>query len=182
MKDRLAFVARCFVVLVMVMGVVGSWAVARTPDAFAGDSDKKEAKDNAKKNENGRTNGDGNSRSKANNNVGDGEGSRDDNDEEHDNRGQVIEILADVNPQQIIITNEDGRVTVMLMKTKLLETSGVGIGDHIRVVGEKVHEQLFEATEVNIRTRCCGEPVSDNDDDSDNNDDPANPDEDNENR
>ncbi|MFN0071545.1 MAG: hypothetical protein ACKVVP_08680 [Chloroflexota bacterium] len=173
MRKRVEFAVRCVVVLLMVVGVVGSWAVAHAPEAFAGDSDKKEVKDSAKKNENGRRDGDSRNNSKKNNNVGDGEGGRDDNDEEHDTTGQVMEIRTEAVPQEIIIANGDGKVTVKLMKAKLIEQSDVHLGDHVRVTGEKVHEFLFEATQINIRVRCCGEAVSDNDSDSDNVSDPG---------
>jgi hypothetical protein len=173
MRSRVGFAARCLVVLLMVLGIVGVWAVSHTSNALAGDDAKKQAKDDAKKANNGRVDGDGNNKSKKNNNVGDGEGGADDNDEEHDTTGQVLEILPQEVPPQIIIANHDGSVTVKLMKAKLIEDSGVGVGDHVRVTGEKINELLFEATVINIRTRCCGEPKSDNDQDSDNVTDPG---------
>lgn len=108
-------------------------------------------------------------------------GSKDlnDNNQERDARGQVLAIRKDLNPQELDIADLSGTVVVKLMKANLLSQTGVGVGDHIRVTGEKISERLFEATEVHIRTRCCGEPRSDNDDDSDN---VSDSEEDNENR
>jgi ribosomal protein L12E/L44/L45/RPP1/RPP2 len=70
--------------------------------------------------------------------------------------GQVLEIRADKNPPELIVGTVDGRALVRVLKTDEIVRNGVGVGDFIELNGEKINEQLFEATEISVGQRGAG--------------------------
>jgi len=93
----------------------------------------------------------------------------DDDDNESENerelRGQVLEIYKDRKPPELIVATIDGKVTVKVLRSGEIDREGVKPGDHVSLDGEKIHELLFEATDIEVTTRCCPRPRSDDDDD-----------------
>ena len=79
-----------------------------------------------------------------------------DDDEDHNLNGQVLEINTLKDPPELILATTDGEVLVRVFKTDEIAMNGVGLGDHIAAKGEKVHEQLFEATELSVAERYSG--------------------------
>ena len=73
-----------------------------------------------------------------------------DDDEDHNLNGQVLEINTLKDPPELILATTDGAVVVRVFKTDEIALNGVGLGDHITAKGEKIHEQLFEATELSV--------------------------------
>jgi hypothetical protein len=76
--------------------------------------------------------------------------------------GQVLEIDTIKNPPELIIGSVDGQTVIRVLKTDEIALNGVHLGDYIEADGEKIHEQLFEATQLSISSRYAGE-VSEND-------------------
>jgi len=71
-------------------------------------------------------------------------------DDDHSLNGQVLEINTLKDPPEMIIGSVDGQVVVRMLKTDEIARNGVKIGDYVEVVGEKIHELLFEATEISV--------------------------------
>ncbi len=84
-----------------------------------------------------------------------------DSDEDHVLRGQVLEIDTLKDPPQLLMGTADGSSVVKVLKTDEIAVNGVRLGDHIEVSGEKVHELLFEATQISIDERYTGAPLDD---------------------
>jgi hypothetical protein len=76
--------------------------------------------------------------------------------------GQVLEIDTLKNPPEIVLGSVDGQTIVRVLKTDEISLNGVHLGDYIEADGEKIHEQLFEATQISVSSRYSGE-LSDND-------------------
>lgn len=76
--------------------------------------------------------------------------------------GQVLEIDTLKNPPEVIIGSVDGQTVIRVLKTDEIALNGVRLGDYIQADGEKLHEQLFEATQLSVSSRYAGE-LSDND-------------------
>ena len=85
-----------------------------------------------------------------------------DSDENHVLRGQVLEIDTLKDPPQLLMATTDGSSVVKVLKTDEIAINGVRLGDHIEVTGEKVHELLFEATEISISERYRGVELKEN--------------------
>ncbi len=64
--------------------------------------------------------------------------------------GQVIEINTLKDPPELIVGSVDGAVVVRVLKTDEIAMNGVKIGDYVELTGEKIHEQLFEATAISV--------------------------------
>jgi hypothetical protein len=88
----------------------------------------------------------------------DDDDNEDELDEDHEARGQVLEIYPDRVPPELVIANVDGKMTVKVIKTDQLRASGVKLGDHVSVDGEKISEVLFEAYTIDVTRRCCPSP------------------------
>jgi hypothetical protein len=73
-------------------------------------------------------------------------------DDDYNLNGQVLEINTLKDPPEMIIGSVDGEVVVRVLKTDEIALNGVKIGDYVEVTGEKIHEQLFEATEISVDT------------------------------
>ena len=78
-----------------------------------------------------------------------------DDDEDHVAEGQVLSVDQSKDPPELTIANVDGPMLVKALKTDEIDRNGVTPGDHIRVLGEKIHEQLFEATQIEVTRKCC---------------------------
>lgn len=70
--------------------------------------------------------------------------------------GQVLEIDTLKNPPEIIIGSVDGQTVIRVLKTDEIALNGVRLGDYIEADGEKIHEQLFEATALSVSERYTG--------------------------
>ena len=79
-----------------------------------------------------------------------------DRDEDHVLRGQVLEIDTLKDPPLLLMATTDGSSVVKVLKTDEIAIHGVRLGDHIEVNGEKIHELLFEATQISIDERYTG--------------------------
>jgi hypothetical protein len=76
--------------------------------------------------------------------------------------GQVLEIDTLKNPPELIIGSVDGQTVVRVMKTDEIALNGIHLGDYIEADGEKIHEQLFEATQLTVSSR-YSDDVTEND-------------------
>ena len=85
----------------------------------------------------------------------------DDRDEDHVFNGQVLEIDTLKDPPELIVGSVDGPTVVRVLKTDEIALNGARLGDHVELTGEKIHEQLFEATEISVSERYSSTPVSD---------------------
>jgi hypothetical protein len=70
-------------------------------------------------------------------------------DDEHV-EGNVVEVHPDDRPPYIVIANRDGLVKVELYKDAAQVAEDIKVGDYLEADGEKQHEQLFHATDVEI--------------------------------
>ena len=64
--------------------------------------------------------------------------------------GQVLEINTLKDPPELIVGSVDGQTLVRVLKTDEIVRNGVRVGDYIEADGEKIHEQLFEATKLSV--------------------------------
>ena len=65
-------------------------------------------------------------------------------------QGQVLEIDTLKNPPELIVGSVDGKTVIRVLKTDEIAINGVQLGDHIEANGEKIHELLFEATQLSV--------------------------------
>ena len=70
--------------------------------------------------------------------------------------GQVLEIDTLKNPPEIIIGSVDGQTVIRVLKTDEIALNGIRLGDYIEANGEKLHEQLFEATQLSVSEHYTG--------------------------
>jgi hypothetical protein len=84
--------------------------------------------------------------------------------------GQVLEIDTHKDPPEMVVGTVDGRARVRVLKTDEIAKNGVRIGDSVELTGEKINEQLFEATEISVSEHAGGPSADDagHDDDNDN--------------
>lgn len=76
--------------------------------------------------------------------------------------GQVLEINSLKDPPELILGSVDGQTVVRVLKTDEIAKNGIHLGDYIQADGEKIHEQLFEATMLSVSSRYTGD-ISEND-------------------
>ena len=76
--------------------------------------------------------------------------------------GQVLDIDTLKNPPELVLGSVDGQTIVRVLKTDEIVRNGIHLGDYIQADGEKIHEQLFEATELSVSSR-YSDDVSEND-------------------
>ena len=76
--------------------------------------------------------------------------------------GQVLEIDSLKDPPELIIGSVDGQTVVRVLKTDEITKNGIHLGDYIQADGEKIHEQLFEATMLSVSSRYTAD-ISEND-------------------
>jgi hypothetical protein len=91
----------------------------------------------------------------------------DDKGEDYTLNGQVLEIDTHTDPPEMVVGTVDGRTKVRVLKTDEIARNGVAIGDSVELTGEKINEQLFEATEISVSERSGG-PAEGADDHHDN--------------
>jgi hypothetical protein len=121
---------RAMVLAVALTVVVSGWEVVSAPAvsvALAGNNDDKDKKDNSNKG--------------------------DDGDEDHVARGMVLGIDTLKDPPELILAGADGEMVVRVLKTDEIALNGVRLCDHLKVEGEKIHEYLFEATQIDVETK-----------------------------
>jgi hypothetical protein len=82
---------------------------------------------------------------------------RDDHDEDHILNGQVLAVDTRKDPPELIVGSVDGPTVVRVLKTDEIAMNGVGVGDYVELNGEKINEQLFEATQISVSERFAGE-------------------------
>ena len=63
----------------------------------------------------------------------------------------MVEVHPEANPPFVRIGNRDGVQTVVLYKDAAQSASSIKVGDYLEAEGEKIHEQLFEATDVSVK-------------------------------
>ena len=76
--------------------------------------------------------------------------------------GQVLDIDTLKNPPEVIVGSVDGLTVVKVLKTDEIARNGVHLGDYIQADGEKISEQLFEATQLSVSSR-YKDDISEND-------------------
>ena len=84
----------------------------------------------------------------------------DDNSEERNFEGQVVELDEDSSPPMALVGMVGGDVWARLYNDQL-HRSGVGLGDYVKMRGEYSDHGIFDAYEVDVVDRCC----DDNDND-----------------
>lgn len=72
------------------------------------------------------------------------------NKDDVDIEGDVVEIHPEANPRYVVIANRHGLVTVILYGDAQQSAGSIKVGDYLEADGEKIHEQLFEATDVSV--------------------------------
>jgi len=82
---------------------------------------------------------------------------RDDHDEDHVLNGQVMALDTWKDPPEMLVGTVDGPTVVRVLKTDEIAMNGVGVGDYVELNGEKINEQLFEATQISVSERFAGE-------------------------
>jgi len=76
----------------------------------------------------------------------------DDGDEDHIAEGQVLVVDKLKNPPELLVTSMDGDMRVVVLKTDEIELNGVKPGLYVKLYGEKINEQLFEAQMIEVET------------------------------
>ena len=76
-----------------------------------------------------------------------------DDDEDHKLNAQVLEIDTLKDPPELIVGSVDGQTVIRVLKTDEIAINAVRLGDYIEAKGEKINEQLFEATELSVSAR-----------------------------
>ena len=92
----------------------------------------------------------------------DGDGNDDptnDNSDERNIEGQVIELHKDTSPPEALVGMVGGDVWARLYNEQL-ERSGIGVGDYVHMQGEYAEHGIFDAYQVNV--------IDDGDGDNDN--------------
>lgn len=74
-------------------------------------------------------------------------------DADHVLNGQVLDINTLKDPPELVVGTVDGESVIRVLKTDEIAMNGVRIGDYVEVNGEKISEQLFEATQVTVSER-----------------------------
>jgi hypothetical protein len=90
-----------------------------------------------------------------------------DHDQDHRINGQVLEIDTLKDPPELVIGSVDGRTVVRVLKTDEIAKNGVRVGDYIEADGEKIHEQLFEATQLSVSAHYTDEDTENDNKDED---------------
>ena len=77
--------------------------------------------------------------------------------------GQVIELYPDRNPPEMVVAQLGGDITVRMLKTDEIAIWGVNVGDYVQLSGE-YDRGVFDANELTVTER-WGTTSSDNVDD-----------------
>ena len=84
-----------------------------------------------------------------------------DNSDERNIEGQVIELHEDTSPPEALVAMVGGDVWARIYNNQI-HNSGVGVGDYVHMQGEYAEHGIFDAYQVNVLDRCCDD--NDNDD------------------
>ena len=84
-----------------------------------------------------------------------------DNSEERNLEGQILELHEDMSPPQALVGQVGGNVWARLYNNQL-HNSGVGNGDYVKMQGEYSDHGIFDAYQVDVTDRWDGD---DNDND-----------------
>ena len=84
-----------------------------------------------------------------------------DNSDERNIEGSILEINEDSNPPQALVGMVGGNVWARLYNDQL-HRSGVGNGDYVKMQGEYSDHGIFDAYEVNVVDRWDGDNGNDN--------------------
>jgi hypothetical protein len=84
-----------------------------------------------------------------------------DNSEERNIEGQILEIHENTSPPQALVGMVGGNVWARLYKNQLHD-SGMGMGDYVKMQGEYSDHGIFDAYQVNVVDRCCNDNGNDN--------------------
>lgn len=93
------------------------------------------------------------SKAKDDNKSGSKKNQGSDSDPDHVLNAQVLEIDTLKDPPEMVVGSVDGQTVVRVLKTDEIAINGVGIGDYVELNGEKINEQLFEATQISVSER-----------------------------
>jgi len=74
----------------------------------------------------------------------------DDGDEDHIAEGQVLVVDKLKDPPELILAGMDGEMLVRVLKTDEIDLNGVRPGLYVKLYGEKINEQLFEAQMIEV--------------------------------
>jgi hypothetical protein len=85
-----------------------------------------------------------------------------DNSDERNIEGQVIELHEDTSPPEALVGMVGGNVWARLYNNQL-HNSGVGVGDYVHMQGEYGDHGIFDAYQVNVIDRWDGDNGNDND-------------------
>jgi len=85
----------------------------------------------------------------------------DDNSDERNLEGSVLEIHDDEDPPTALIGQVGGNVWARLYNNKLHE-SGMGVGDYVRLHGQYGDHGIFDAYEIDVVDRWDGDNGNDN--------------------
>ncbi len=86
----------------------------------------------------------------------------DDNSEERVLRGQVIEIMPDMDPPMLVVAAARDELISVRVYNEQIPRNGLNQGDHVRLQGE-YNRGIFDAYEIDVTDRCCPGPDNDND-------------------
>lgn len=67
--------------------------------------------------------------------------------------GQVLEIDTLKDPPELVLGTVDGQTVIRVLKTDEIAINGVRLGDYVEADGEKISEQLFEASQLSVSER-----------------------------
>jgi len=84
-----------------------------------------------------------------------------DNSDERNLEGQVLELHADLNPPEVLVGTLGENVWARLYNDQL-KRSGIGVGDYVHLQGEFGEHNIFDAYQVNVDER-YGDNGNDND-------------------
>ena len=90
----------------------------------------------------------------------------DDNNDERQLRGQVLELHDELSPPEALVATTGENVWARLYNDQL-HRSGVRAGDHVKMRGE-YNKGVFDADEVDVQDRCCPGPNNHNGNGNDN--------------
>ncbi len=76
--------------------------------------------------------------------------------------GQVLAIDTSADPPELLTGTGNGEMVVRMLKTDEIALTGVSVGDYVWLEGEKIHELLFEAQQLDVSER-YSEPSTDED-------------------
>jgi hypothetical protein len=109
--------------------------------------------------------------SNGNGNDNNGDTTSDDNNEERQLEGQVIELHTDTKPPQALVATLGENVWANLYDDQL-HRSGVRNGDHVKMQGEYngTTKGVFDAYQVDVQDRCCPGPNNNNNGNANSND------------